>query len=130
MNVKLEKLNILEQLDEGKITLEQAQELLKSLREEKQAPKKELEPVKVNNAQGKTLQIRILSSDGDTVNVTVPINFARMLYRGGKGFIKNSKLEEMNVDMEEVFDLIDQGMLGELVNIESADGDKVLIAIV
>ncbi|MFP4286065.1 MAG: hypothetical protein ACLFRI_00050 [Candidatus Izemoplasmataceae bacterium] len=129
MNIKLEKLNILEQLDEGKITLEKAQELLNALKETKEV-KKEVEPVKETKTNGRTLKIKILSSDGDVVNVSVPINFARLLYRGGKGFIKNSTLDDMNVNMEEVFDMIDQGVLGELVNIESADGDKVLIAII
>jgi len=39
----------------------------------------------------------------------------------------NKALE--NIDFKQVFDLVEQGVIGELVNVESSDGDTVRIVV-
>ena len=123
---RFEKLRILELLDNNEITLEEAKKRLDALKEIK---KDEKQAEKLQVSKGKSIKIYINSSDGDIVNVQVPINFAKLVLKGGKKVTMNSKLNQFDIDFEELFDMIDQGVIGELVNIESADGDTVRIAV-
>ncbi|MFU8787132.1 MAG: hypothetical protein ACNA7U_07755, partial [Candidatus Izemoplasmataceae bacterium] len=123
---KREKLDILDLLDKKEITLEEAQKRLEALKE---AEKEAASPAKLGQSSKKSIKIQVNSSDGDIVNIQVPVNFARLILKGGKKMNFNTKLNEFDIDFEEVFNMIDQGELGELINIESADGDTVRIAV-
>ena len=74
-------------------------------------------------------KIKILSGDGDKVNVQIPVEFAKVALSSGKGFMKMDKLEEFDLDFEAILEMIETGMNGKLVDIESADGDIVEIVI-
>ena len=113
INMK-ERLEILRQLENSEISPEEAQRKLKALKE---ASKPTLN-------KGKTFKIQIHSGDGDVVNVQVPLNLARMLLKGKKPF-----MGDFDINFEEVVDILDSGSIGEIVNIESADGDRVKIVV-
>ena len=115
-NVKA-KLEILEQLENKTITAEEAEKRLEALKQE---------PAVKDSS--KIFKIDVASSDGDKVNIQVPITFARALLRGSKRF-GSTKLADVQVDIEDVLDMVDEGHIGELVNVESADGDIVKIYI-
>lgn len=123
MNNKLEKLKILDLLDKKEITLEEAQQRLEALKVEAQ------EVIKTKSSSSKAIKIQVNSSDGDIVNIQVPVNFARLILKGKNTMKFSSKLNDFDIDFEEIFTMIDEGILGELVNIESADGDTVRIAV-
>lgn len=74
------------------------------------------------------LKIHILSSDGDEVNINIPYIVAKTaITTGMKIGSVGDKLE--GVDFEAVFECVEQGMLGKIVDIKSADGDIVEIII-
>ena len=119
-----DKLRILEMIENKTITAAEGAELLKALDDNEKAspklPKKEA---------FKMFKIKILSNDGDRVNVQIPIEFAKVALRNGKGFMKMDKIEGLDLDIDMILEMIDSGMLGEIVDIESADGDTVEIVI-
>ncbi len=74
----------------------------------------------------KFLFIKIESSDGDKVNVKLPIGLGKFLLKKGK-FMKNTSIADSDIDIEELLEMIDDGAIGDLVDIESHDGDRVKI---
>ena len=76
------------------------------------------------------LKIRIISDDGDKVNVNFPLSVAEILLKNGaiiKSFGSNNSDALKGVDFEQIITLVKEGAVGKLVDIESADGDKVEI---
>ena len=63
----------------------------------------------------------------EKVNLSIPLDFVRLL-RNKKfsAVIKNSNTE---IDVEEIINLAQSGVMGELVNIETPNGDIVRITI-
>mgnify|MGYP003341530383 FL=1 len=115
--------DILELLKEGKITSEQAEMLLDALNEDQQSPKDGV--VLPKKTIRKMLYVLIKSKDGDDVKIQVPIEFAKFMK-----FAKlDPKLQDQNIDFDEIIKLVEDGLEGELVNITSADGDVVKIVV-
>ena len=77
------------------------------------------------------LKVRINSKDGDKVNLNLPLSIAELLIKNGGiviGDDKNNKLGALNgIDFEQILALVKEGTIGKIVDIESADGDKVEI---
>ncbi len=122
-----EKIKILEMIQSQTITPQEGAELLKALED----PKGNDLKIKKKEAF-KMFKIRIKSSDGDKVNVQIPLEFAKVALRSQKGIPNLSKkMENMDVDIdfEQILDLIEQGTDGKIVDIESGDGDTVQIYI-
>ncbi|MFP4078015.1 MAG: hypothetical protein ACLFUQ_02580 [Candidatus Izemoplasmataceae bacterium] len=75
------------------------------------------------------LKILVNSGDGDKVRINVPLKIGKtILMKGSKlsGRWVNA-LDEQDADM--IMEMIDQGHIGEIVNVESADGDTVIIKV-
>jgi len=119
--LKEERMKILDLLSKKIITAEEAEKLLSSLTTDnvvdQPLPKK---------SQFKMLKILINSADGDDVNVTIPIEFAKLL-KSNK-FLGNYS-NDLDFDINELLEMIHTGASGELVNIKSADGDIVKIVV-
>ena len=79
--------------------------------------------------RGKMLRIIVRSAEGDKVNIKLPIGIGlSILKHGSKNIsINNKAFEELNV--EELQSLVDEGAIGEIVNVESSEGDIVKIVI-
>lgn len=115
--------DILDLLKEGKITAEEAEMLLDALSSER--PKTQDAVVFPKKTGRKMLYVLIKSKDGDDVKIQVPIEFAKFMK-----FAKlDPKLQEQNIDFEELIKLVEDGMEGDLVNISTADGDIVRIVV-
>ena len=119
-----DKLRILEMIENKTITAAEGAELLKALdkTEEKTV-------IKAKKDAFKMFKVKVLSADGDKVNIQIPVEFAKVALRSGKGFMKVDQIEDLNLDIDQLLDMIDSGMLGKLVEVESADGDFVEIVI-
>ncbi|MEG1528186.1 MAG: helix-turn-helix transcriptional regulator [Clostridia bacterium] len=70
------------------------------------------------------LKIKILSSDGDKVNVQLPYTFIKTATKTGMKIPTISQKLE-GVDLEELFQCVEMGMLGKVVDIVSKDGDTI-----
>lgn len=119
-----DKLRILEMIENKTITAAEGAELLKAL--DSNEEKVVLSPKK--NAF-KMFKIKVLSADGDKVNVQIPLEFAKVALSSGKGFMKIDQIEGLNLDIDVLLEMIDSGVLGKIVDIESANGDIVEIVI-
>lgn len=119
-----DRLRILEMIESKTITAAEGAELLKAL--DKNDTKSVIRPKK---EAFKMFKIKVLSADGDKVNVQIPVEFAKVALRSGKGFMKVDQIEDLDLDIEQILEMIDSGMLGKIVDVESADGDIVEIVI-
>jgi hypothetical protein len=119
-----DRLRILEMIQNKTITAAEGADLLKSL----DHADSKVQVVNKKNAF-KMFKIKIISADGDKVNVQIPIEFAKVALKQGKGIMKIDKIEEFDLDVDAILDMIDSGVLGKIVDIESADGDIVEIVI-
>ncbi len=114
-----ERLEILRKLENSEITPEEAQKQLHALKKANE----------ITASKAKIFKIQIMSSDNDIVNVQIPLNLARLFLKGKKPLMANANLAQYDIDFEEVVDILDSGLVGEIVNIESADGDRVKIIV-
>jgi hypothetical protein len=119
-----DRLRVLEMIQNKAITAAEGAELLKAL----DGADENLKPVPQKNAF-KMFKIKVISADGDKVNVQIPVEFARVALKSGKGYMKLDQIEDLDLDIDAILEMIDKGMLGEIVNVESADGDLVKIVI-
>ena len=72
-------------------------------------------------------KIRILSANKDKVNINLPLGIVRLLAKDGE--LEMLKDKKIDIDVTQLIALAEQGIVGELVNIESAGGDTVKITV-
>lgn len=71
-------------------------------------------------------RVRVLSTDGDKVNVNLPLSLIKMFSATDADMLKINGKDLLNgIDIEQLIRLAESGVLGKLVEIESADGDLV-----
>ncbi len=118
-----ERLKILDLLKEGTITPDQAEALLSALMSNKTTETVQAVP-KDKKAPFRMLKIIIDTNDGEKVRVNIPVEFARLLKKGKFG---NVSLDEFDIDIDSLLEMINQGVMGEIVTVDSQDGDSVKI---
>lgn len=74
------------------------------------------------------LRVNIDSNDGDKVRINVPYKLGLVLIQSGAVGDKNSDALK-NIDFKQIAEMVKMGILGPIVDIESADGDKVKITV-
>lgn len=78
------------------------------------------------NVDNMFFRIRVNSHEGDKVKVNIPLALAKVFLDSGIEMPKvNGKDVLSNIDFNQLFDLIEQGVVGKLIEVESADGDIV-----
>ncbi len=115
------KEQILQMVKDGDITIDEASKLLEAL---DVSPNNSTRPL---NTKQK-LRILVDSNNGDTVRINVPIS----LIKAGVGLasqlnINGQALDMKGVDMDMVMKAIENGETGEIVDIQTADGENVRI---
>ena len=113
-----EKRIILEMLKEGKISVEEAEQLL-----EKANPGESIKnPAKKKPNSKRFLRVRVTEEDTVKANVNIPIALAEV----GLNLIPKSKLQVdgKTINMDQILKLIEEGTEGELVNIDAEDEGK------
>jgi len=119
-----EKLEILNDLESGKIDIEQAEELLKNIKDTNY----EVMPKPNNLKKKRYIHVDIVSADGDVVKVNIPLTLAKF----GLKMSQSSQfdaLDKYNINLEELLNELEDDFEGILVDINSADGDVVKIYI-
>lgn len=76
------------------------------------------------------LKINILSTDGDKVRINLPLSIIKVCLETGIALPNiNGKDSLKNIDFNQIFTMIEAGIIGKLVEVESADGDTVSITV-
>lgn len=76
------------------------------------------------------LRILVNSKDGDKVRVNLPMSLVKVAVEIGIELPQISGNDALKgIDFKQIFDLVEQGVLGRIVEVESADGDEVLIEV-
>lgn len=132
------RMKILEMLSKGKISVEEASALLEKVIVREQAP--EAEPVSEENESAaarkkvpKYLRVVVDSSDGDKVNVRVPMSLIRTGLKLSSLMPAEAAeaVSEKGIDLSALKDLDGEELVEALreltVDVDSADGDKVRI---
>ncbi|MFJ5761919.1 SHOCT-like domain-containing protein [Neobacillus sp. NPDC093182] len=121
---------VLTLVEEGKIDKEKASELITILQGKDQPG-----PVTIKKEAPygtKMLKIRVTSQEGDNVNVNLPINLVKAVLKVGTNIAEKipeaeKYVKDINVDL--LIEAIENELDGEIVNITSANGDKVFVVI-
>jgi hypothetical protein len=121
---------VLTLVEEGKIDKEKASELINILQGKDQP---ELVTIKKEGPYGnKMLKIRVTSEEGDNVNVNLPINLVKAVLKVGTNIAEKipeaeKYVKDINVDL--LIEAIENELDGQIVDITSANGDKVFVVI-
>lgn len=122
--LKEERMKVLELLSQGVITASDAEKLLSALSGGEMDFNQEV-IVNKKNAPFKMLKILVDSNEGDKVRIQIPVEFSKLLKTGSF----KSKMGDTDIDIDAILEMINQGIDGELVNVESSDGDIVKIIV-
>ena len=80
------------------------------------------------NINDLVLKVRVDSAEGDKVTVNLPMGLVKVgIAMGMKMPQVKGNVDLENIDLSEVLRLVEAGMVGELVTVESANGDHVRI---
>ena len=124
--LKEERMRILEMLSKGIIKADEAEKLLAALEGASKAEEIFAQPVlSSKKTPFRMLKIFVDSNDGDVVKIQIPIEFAKLLKTGKF----NVNLQDADIDIDSLIQMINTGVVGEIVNVESADGDVVRIVV-
>ncbi len=127
--MKEEVRKVLDMLEKGQLNASQASELLDAMEAFQDNGSARTIP-----AAKRMLRIKILSADGDKVNLKVPASLVGAStnvaqFFAGRSHGKNESMKDVDWGQlsATVSQMLEDGSAGEIVNIESEDGDKVLI---
>ena len=81
-------------------------------------------------ADARVFRISVDSGDGDRVRVNLPLPLVKMGLELGMGVPQITGSDALKgIDMAQVMKLVDQGLVGRLVELDSGDGDHVEIVV-
>lgn len=123
---------VLTMVQEGKIDADKGSELIQILKgkEEAEAGSKLLE--KPTKYLDKTLKIRVVSAENDNVKVNLPIKLVKAVLMAGHSIaasIPQSEKYVRDIDISLIIEAIENELDGQIVDIQSANGDTVSVII-
>jgi len=122
--MKEEIKRILKMVEEGKINLDKASELIEAINKHSNE-----QMLSVSRNVDKMLKIKVLSATKDTVNVNVPVKFLKAIGNA----VNNIKIPGISdtegIDIKMIMEAIDSGLEGKIVDVKSNSGDIVEVSI-
>jgi len=115
------KEQILQMVKDGDINIEEAAKLLEAL---------ETPPQNIVRSQNSKQKLRILvdSANGDTVRINVPISLIKAgVNLASQLNVNGQPIDMKGVDMDMVIKAIEDGETGEIVDVQTSDGENVRI---
>jgi len=128
--VNEEVIMVLKMVEEGKISADKAKEIIDALGN----TSKNTEAITPKSYEDKFLRIKVLSHEGDKVNVQLPVKVIKEVIKiTGKLPISTSIKGMDGIDIDELMNTLvsclDNEVMGEIVDICSSEGDTVKIVI-
>ena len=95
------------------------------------APAPQPAPQLTPAAKPKKLHVSVQSADGDNVNINVPLGMASAVLSASSKIpgAVNLNLDDANIDMDLVAEAIRHGEKGTLLEVDTGDGDHVIISL-
>ena len=82
------------------------------------------------NIDDMMFKINVDSSEGDRVRVKLPVSIIKICLESGVAMPSiNGKDILSQIDFVKIFALVEQGVIGELISVDSADGDKIRVVV-
>lgn len=123
--MKEEIKRILKMVEDGKIDLDKASELIEAINKTNNT----LQQLPVSENSERMLKVRVFSATKDVVNVNVPIKFLKSIGNA----VNNIKIpgisEADGIDVKMIMESIDSGLEGKIVDVKSSNGDIVEVSI-
>jgi hypothetical protein len=125
------KEQILQMVKEGTISVDDGIKLLEALGMQTSQTQSVQPVINVNPAGGrKMLRVTVDSAKGDVVRINVPTSLVKAgLNLSNQLKIDGNPVDMKGVDIDMIMAAIEEGATGEIVNVESAEGDVVKIFI-
>ena len=121
-----EVMRIIKMVEEGKLNADKAKELIDAVEQPSQ------EIITVKDYDNKMLRVNIESHEGDEVKLKLPVKVIKTIIKA-TGKLPMMLTNVDGVNMDELIDIIssslDSSVMGEILNINSADGDIVKILV-
>ncbi|WP_195619360.1 hypothetical protein [Clostridium paraputrificum] len=124
--MRADLLKVLTMVSEGKLEVEKSADLIEAMY------KKEDKPIENVNYDRRMFKVRVDSSAGDNVKVNLPVAVITSILKAtGKLPIKVEDMEGIDLEVmtSAIISSLDNEMLGEIVTVDSANGDKVRVVI-
>ncbi|KKI93467.1 hypothetical protein WQ54_04315 [Bacillus sp. SA1-12] len=127
--MKEEISKVMTMVQEGKLDVEKATELLHVMKGNKESS------IHVDTSSGyhkRMLKIKVESTDKDNINVNVPINLVKAVLKAGHGIAANvpqAAVYVKDIDIDLLIHAIENEVDGQIVDVASANGDKVSVVI-
>lgn len=121
--MKEEVKRILKMVEEGKIDLDKATELIEAINKPVN-----IQP-SVSENVNKMLKVRVLSATNDTVNVNVPVKILKAIGNAVNTIKIPGISDQEGIDIKMIMEAIDSGLEGKIVDVKSSNGDIVEVAI-
>ncbi len=124
--MKEEITRVLAMVQEGKIDAEKGSELIQVLQGKEETSEKPTQYL------DKTLKVRVESAENDNVKVNLPIKLVKAVLLAGHSIaasIPQSEKYAKDIDINLIIEAIENELDGQIVDIQSANGDTVSIII-
>lgn len=116
-----ERLKILQMLEDGKISADEATTLLRAIDGSKQARPP---AIPAAGTEGRYLHVRVtdVGSGGPKVNVTIPLSLVNVGLRMAERFAP----EFEDIEMQEIGEIIASGAVGKIVEVMDAEENELV----
>lgn len=128
--MKEEITRVLTMVQEGKIDADKGSELIQVLKEKEETGNKPFD--KPSKYLDKTLKIRVVSTENDNVTVNLPIKLVKVVLMAGHSIaasIPQAEKYVKDIDIDLIIEAIENELDGQIVDIQSANGDTVSVII-
>jgi hypothetical protein len=126
--MKEEIAKVMTMVQEGKLDVEKATELLQVMRGDDTRNHSE----NSSSYYKKMLRVQVVSTERDNIYVNVPINLVKAVLKAGVGIASKVPQAEMyvkDIDIDLLLQAIDNEIDGKIVDVTYANGDKVSVII-
>lgn len=117
---------VLQMVEDGKINASEGMELIQTIKEEDEGLEKSSVYTK------KSVRIKVLTDDVVKVNLTVPLKLVQLFLKLGRGIassIPEAQKYLQDEDFDTISEAIEQQIEGNIIDLETEEGERVLIAI-
>lgn len=121
-----EIMRILKMVEEGKLNADKAKELIDALEQQNE------QMIVVKDYDNKMLKVNIESHEGDEVKIKLPVKVIKTIIKAtGKLPMMSNNMDGININelMDIISNSLDSAVMGEIVNISSAEGDEVKVLV-